>query len=684
MKQRWPEEVANDLSPRRRLSLLLVLLAVFPLGCAGLEAPTEGDRREGETSLGGKADSARGPIEKISCRAAESFVRRGDFTTVEVEALDAQGAASKNHQLFVEPPIGYRVVQGDKIIFDEDGSYTVSCCALDSDRCDDFAVQVGELDPAFSFSIAPFTRSTNARIEGRAIQYGEVPAQVIIDGSQVPVDQEGRFTIDRPVQRGLNSFTLIAKGRDGRESQRTAWTIAGPFLDDSTRREEGLGRVQVSLGPQAYPKLTALAEALVLREVDKLSESADFQRPQEGRQLGYQWVLTPREIQLPAFNLEIQEGPLTNQFVLSAVVPRVLFLGDAKTRFGGGTWVERGLQVYANFSLSLTLESREGAIFVADSEVELGRLELDIDGFPGFFETIIQTFLRGTVKGSIRDLVHRQVKRALESVAEGFSYRTEATLPAPLKGALELGADLADLSIYNGGLSVGLSFSASGEPEPDRIDTPGPLAPLAPLSAPSMRAAYEAQLQLSILNGLLYEAWRSGGLDTIIIDDTPPGADDFLDTEHLTVLVSPLLPPVIRAGDQAGEFIVEFGAFQADGVLEGALGVWNCSLHAGGRARVRFSGAGNQLTVNTSVESLQSNVLIAPAGLEREPVRRLLEAELSQDVLPQLMEILKTVDLPEAQLGTLGVEGLSTLRADQLEFYKEDASVSFYAELLFE
>ena len=67
-----------------------------------------------------KADVSSGPIEKLSCQIEESFVRKGSFARIKVDALDAEGISSRNYELKPTPSIGTRVVQRNQIIFDLD------------------------------------------------------------------------------------------------------------------------------------------------------------------------------------------------------------------------------------------------------------------------------------------------------------------------------------------------------------------------------------------------------------------------------------------------------------------------------------------------------------------------------------------------------------------------------------
>ena len=104
-----------------------VTLFFFSLSCA--ESAYEADSEEYNNGFG-KADVSSGPIKTLSCQVENSFIRKGSFARIKVNALDAEGVASRNYELRPQPSVGTRVVQRNQIIFDLDGAYTVSVVRL--------------------------------------------------------------------------------------------------------------------------------------------------------------------------------------------------------------------------------------------------------------------------------------------------------------------------------------------------------------------------------------------------------------------------------------------------------------------------------------------------------------------------------------------------------------------------
>ncbi|MEE2785702.1 MAG: hypothetical protein VX589_00050 [Myxococcota bacterium] len=644
------------------------MLFIWCAGCSDDVLRTETSH---ETAVfeGDKADSVRGPIASIRCDATESFVRRGGFAEISIEAHDQQGRLSKNYELVVEPAAGHRVVQRNKVIFDEDGSYTVRCCARDSENCDELAIQVGELAPALTLSLPAFGDGPTIRIEGRTRQRGENPAKLSINGKTVAVDAEGRFRETLPIEGGLNVFKLVAQGDDGQQTVRHGWTMGGPFGVLGERDAASGPLLQLALGQSAYPQLARIVKALVVREVAQLSNNERFRTPQQGSQLGYQWTMMPTSVSVSDIEMTFEAGPGADQMTIIGQFPSVLFLADAETRAGSGDWHQRKLQATAQFTIMLTVGVRDGLLQADNLQVNLRHFELEISDLPGFFEDILEIFLRGTVKNTVHTAVEKAVEKALLSIVQGFDFSHTLPLPAPLQGELELGASLHAFHMSQGGLVVDMNPIVFGLPEPDRETAPGTHWSSASLSSMPMQAPYEAQFHLNYLNGVLFEAWRSGGLNFTFVQDEPIAADgdEYFKTERLTLFMNPHLPPLLGLGERPGEVVLEFGAMHIDGVLESELGNWNSSIVVGGRARASIRGDATGFEIAVATESLEADVLIAPAGLEREATRRLLAHVIAKKVLPELLDVLTLIRIPSADLSGLQLPGITWLVAGEYD-----------------
>ncbi len=159
---------------------------------------------------------------------------------------------------------------------------------------------------------------------------------------------------------------------------------------------------------------------------------------------------------------------------------------------------------------------------------------------------------------------------------------------------------------------------------------------------------------------------------------------DLIQAKSLTLFITPQLPPVVKMGQRDGELVLEIGEVYVDGILESDLGVWNTTLTAGGTLRALITATEDGIQVSTTTERLEVDVLITPAQWEIEPTRQLLESVIAKSILPKYMDILKELPIPNADLSSLQLPNIQSLRIKSLNFKSDQTSLSAQAEISME
>ncbi len=656
----------------RGLSLAICLAA---FSCAESASISEEERGGGPY---GKADVTAGPIEDISCSIEQSFVRRGSFATLQVKAKDADGALSRNYQLVTEPKIGTRVVQRDQVIFDLDGLYTVHCCALDAQRCDQVAVRVGEIAPALAVSVDPFTENV-ALLKGHAQDRSGRPAKVSVNGNVVSSDESGHFEARVASPTGLNHYEVVAVGSEGEQSTRHAWTIGGPFngideLDPSA--------IRLRLSQDSYPLMSQILTAYFIKLADDASNSEDLSVPQTGSTLGYEYEVTPSRLGLGETQVRLAAGAQVDELVLMVSLENFQAFADSQTRFGGGDWKHREVVISADLYIEVPFTLHSQGIDIGQVKTDVNDLQVEISDMPGFIEGILEVAFDRSIQKKLVKMVESVGDQGLSEVLTQFEFNKSITLPEPFTGDLDLTGRVSELQVDEQGVTLGIGLSVDGETDPARLDAPGPL--MTSVQGPSLNngAAYELAFHLDALNRILFSAWQTGSLDMVSMKDQPFGErDDVFGDQSLALFVTPMIPPVARVGDRSGELIIDLGALRIDGVLQSDLAVLNCALEAGASIRVLLSSDQVALTSSAALKDLKADVLIAPAGWETEPTRELVARIIEEDIAPKYAELLQSTPIIEADLSALGLSEINALITRSLSVSTTMNSLTMSADL---
>lgn len=669
MTPRAPEAA---LTPR---VLILAIVAVALSACGG--DPATDLAAAGAAAGTGKADVTVGPIVSIRCQASESFVRRGDFTEIVVDARDAHGAQSRNWELVVTPPQGVRVAQRNKVIFNDDGSFDVACVARDADLQDHAAVQVGRTAPALSVAAPAFSLRDEALLTGVALGRDGEPAQVTVDGVAVTVDAEGRFSSELPTPGGLGRFEVVATDAGGESTVRRVWSLAGPFGDLDRFAGDSL---RVGLDGEALGQVAAavarVAEARLLDPAFQAEILADLVG---GDRDGRRWdvTITGYHFARP----EVSLTPADDGLAFSLVLPQVRVDGGGAYKLPLFSWVERDMTMTArSVSVRGVVRAEGGSRLVASGVTgAFDDLKVDVEGLPGFIERLLLGWVDDDLREALEDGAARGLDEALDAVAEGFTFTRDVDLPEPLLGPLVVEGALGRVAVGPEGLSVGLQVTVDGETDPLRVDAPGPWQPAGGAPPPlTAGGPYQAALSLDLLNVFAFAAWQTGALDVAgHIEARRLEGDDSSAPMlgELDWFVELRLPPVVSPGAAPGELLVDIGDIRADVIVDSELGPANTSAACGGRVAVRFAVVEGALTLEASVVALDVDMLVAPLGVEPELWRRYIERLLAARVLPDLVGFLAEMPVPErVDLTSLEVAGLEALEVHGLTLHPAGAA----------
>lgn len=664
--------------PNRWTKFLLGCVVVLLLAGCGPEPGVSGDGAgDGNSSAGapdeygvGKGDQVTvGPITSLSCKAKESFVEIGGYVEVEVAARDEEGRESRNYTVEVLPRASARVVQRNKVIFDEAGAFDIRCLSNDSTHTDLASVMVGYTEPALSVHARSFVEGDRVRITGRAVGAENAALVVELDGQRTQLGADGSFDATMPARVGsLNRFHVVATDSSGRRSDRNVYAVVGQFGD---LQEPTSDAVRVSLGPDIYVQLAILVEKVIAGlpagQTDRSDniEFADLLSKETGRKLGTDWEFDPIAVGSTPPNVALT--PVANGIRVDVVFDRAYI--DATIRTGEpGDWRERDMRGDIDHLVVSAVLRVNGPNDLGIEAVTTEWLSLDINisDFPNWIEDIFVHFLEDKVKNMIRDGIERAGNKALVGALEGFGVVKDFDLPEPLVTTMTTSSTISTLTATAEGLDVGLSFGIDGETDPLRADAPGPLRYPERSTDFVVHEGYQVALALEPLNDLFFAAWQTASLDLTFDFDsgiaTPPDAPQVY---SVIAFAEPALPPVLTPTATPGVFRLDLGGIRVDAVFETSLGMANVAAVLGASATIRLSGERQGFSTQVSLDETHVDILVAPFSLEREAVEKIMEELVIPELLPDFASVVGNFPIPEADLSGLGV-GLSTLAIENV------------------
>lgn len=651
------------------------------------------DETGGETNSatnpggGGKGDTTVDPIASLSCSAEKSFVEIGGFVEIDVDARDDDGRQSRNFTLEVVPNSSARVVQRNKVIFDEAGAFDIHCVSNDSPHRDTTSVMVGYTEPALSVNNRSFVERDRVRITGRAVAAENAPIFVEIDGYITELADDGTFDATMPAEVGkLNRFHVVATDSRGRTSDRNVYAVVGQFGDLQEPTENA---VRVGMGPDVYPQLANLVERVIsglpagqTERSDNL-QFEDLLSMSEGENLGIDWQFDPETVGSTPPNVTLT--PMASGIRVDVVFDEAYI--DALVRTGEpGDWRERDMRGDVdNLVVSGVLRvNGPDDLGVQDVTTEWDSLDVDVADFPNWIVDIFVYFLEDNFRDMMRDGIERAGNQALVGALEGFGVDRQFDLPEPLVTTMTTSSTLSTLAATRDGLDVGLSFGIDGETDPLRADAPGPLRFAERSTEFDAHEGYQAAVALEPINDLFFAAWQTASLDlTWEFDDGIFTPTDGPQISSIIAFADPQLPPVLSPTDTPGVFELNIGEVRIDAVFDTSLGMANVAGVLGASATVELSAEGDGFAVKVTVDETQVDVLVAPFSLEREAVEQIMEDLVLPELAGDVASVAANFPIPEADLTGLEV-GLETLAVENVRLTESapDAALSVRTDVV--
>jgi hypothetical protein len=649
----------------RHLLLLSAALALSLAGCVGdnSESGADGGGPAG-VGAGGKADVTVGPIVSMRCRPDQTFVRRGGVVRMEVDAPDAAGDQSRNYELTVEPAFSARVVQRSRVIFDQDGVYTIVCKSLDSALEDRTAVSVGEQAPALAVNAPGVLTGDRLLLVGRATSFDGGPTAVSVDGTDVAVDTDGSFQVDLPLGSGLERHDVIATDSTGDTSLRRVWAMGGPYGDLNAVPADV---VRLDVAVAAYPEIARLVEGRVR---SLMADDTEFREavfgPHEGSAAGWDWRFEGSDIGFGTVSVELK--PHADGLIVHARLEGLFITGQLFTNgLFGDSWAQEAIRAdidWLELDARLKVQGLQSA-GAEDVEVTLGDLEIDLADSWRITENILERMLQGKIPTLMGEGIEAQTGELVTALAQGLERTFDVDLPAvvPAPRVLQAEMKLSGMFADQRGLHMGLHFGFDGETDPLRLSTPGPFAEAASTAPLPGTGSYEVAVDQSVLNNLMFAIWQTGQMDLeFIVPADALGSDQPLAPQmgEIDVFVTPQMPPVVQM-IAADTLLLTVGDVRVDGILESELGAANISLAVGAQVEVKIAAGDGTLQIQAMTSDVTVDVLVPPMGMEREGTRRWGARLVELEVMPKIAELLTSFEFPVSDLSDKGL-GVNQMR----------------------
>ncbi len=590
---------------------------------------------------------------------------------------------------------------------DEDCSDDDPCTAdvCEAGACTvDGTVISNECRPAIDVDFPPRAATLRSSspvvgVTGRVSSEAGAITSLRINGDEVPVGSDGRFSHDVTARTGGNVLVLETvddQGVERRRVQSFLWSTDyhAPAEDRSGMLADGLaiwlGQESLDDGDHALPvDDIATLLGLALGAID-LGSFVDPSSPMASA-VGCDVYVQDLWSASSDVTLEAIDGGLRMTATLYGVEGD-LFYDCALSNHDGGFSVD-SVQAVTDVLVDVNAE-HQLALAVIDPRTTVSGLSIWADGALGFALDVFQGLIVDTVVADLEASLTDQLT-GLMGPAVGLALGAmapNAVLQFPRTGSDEpilvrLTTDFHEVEFEDG--------EVPPDPPPlqggDLVERGGayalePVAPYENLGVPDRngcgvgaleipvlrQAPLEIALTDDLLNQLLHGAWRGGMLEFEMPPELLP--EDTAIISDLAVKVSGMLAPTASDCGPDGRLRLHIGDIRIDGSLvlgdEPLTFVAYSSLEAGLDVVPTETGIGIALA---EVEHIETELTVAePAGIEAEPtLRAVLETQLVEGVLGSLGGSgFGGIDLPQLDVSvTLGLPPGSAM----LQIVAEDA-----------
>lgn len=540
-------------------------------------------------------------------------------------------------------------------------------------------------------------------IQGRVADIAGID-RVTVDGEPVPLSAEGRWSIERPVEWGLNVHEVVATDENGNESSALCvYFAADDYLAEQSPLPDALLlRMAQGAIDDGAPDDPISSIADVLRRIlnsqglrDTIHQAALAQNPIvpnecRTRVLGvclFRFGVDYQDTQIGGPNalaITLVDGGMRVEATVRELTVQARLRGTLGNR---ARITARRITIALTFNVNRRFDGNPSVTLRSLDRVDVGDLDSDFSGFiTGFIlELAFEAFeglIRRTVVDALRDFMENNINAALAdlltnldigALAQGFDVPS-LTGGAPVR--LTLAPQLSTIDFAPGRALIGVQTLVQG---PNRNPTRNPGVPLPPGSfSPQLPGdrTVGASVSLALMNQIMHRLWRAnyfdaeaGGLVDGVGADLPDGAEVFLDLP---------VPPAIIGTDGDSRITVFLGPANAGVIYPGIFAEpFPLSLAAEVRVNVRLQNERDVVFEGVEVTALHLGL---GGATVQQRSRQILEQTLTrivQSVVDRaLNDGLPSLPLPEfvipQSLGQFGLPvgrglGLRQARLDGTE-----------------
>jgi len=509
-------------------------------------------------------------------------------------------------------------------------------------------------------------------VTGNVFDYPAGLDLLTIDGDIVTPDGAGYFSYTKNFVYGFNWIETRASDIEGNESIDRRSVLSGSFHPKDQRLEEGitifLGDNNDGLGAlEEYAEgyISDLDISSMLPQGNIVDESDCAWNTWWGCALSYSFRLKLTDASYGSAALDISTH---NDGTIHADVTISQIDIDYEVR---GTVDNNGSVTANNATINMVLTP---SVSNDQLGINLDSVQANISGINfnagGLLGDVIDFFgIDGLIEGEIesfaidalQDVVTDTVPETIESVLSEFSIEENFDV---MGTTYTLSSVPSDVFVNNAGLTLYMTSNLTGDSWVQPSDGLGSLTANITAPAWSSGTGLGINLNLDIINQLLYQAW-GGGILALNLDTNTLGIDSddlsiiFPNATDLRITVDALLPPAAVENNgavelQAGDIYIA--------VHNGELsaGDVRLELYASLTAPMEISIVNNTITPTIGEPTLSFNV-VHPNNAEASSTETLLSA-LVPYIIPNLENLISGIELP--QLGDFGFANLNSSIGD--------------------
>ena len=510
-----------------------------------------------------------GPVASIDLVLSSTDLDPGDDVTYSIATMDEYGnAADVETELTVSDGV---IVDDDVITFPIEGIFVCTASIPDTDLSDTETVIIDDSSPDLIITTpdrADSTTEDTVAVEGTAVDAFTGLASLTISGEDVYVDDDGTFAHDLTLNYGINIIETVAVDGDVDSNEvRDVRSVlqVGEWINPARYRADAL-LVRINEGTGGLDQLGAIAPTIM--------DSVDLESLLGGELYsasGGSWIFS-YDISMTATDVSYGDASVAVDAVADGTLELRLTVSDLRMDF-----------VVEGDAPFVSLPS-EGAVTIDAMHVDISVRPTIVDGALSFEDV--------TVSVPEPDGLTVSIDSGLSSLASFIGIDIDTLVVAEMRSAVEgavagetdglFDGILGDFAIEETFEVSGMTYSLLAEPDSIDVDDDGMIIafdtrvipeevlsagaidgiediPGFDWSAPELMAdgsGVQLAMSTDLLNQLMFAMWQGGLLDQELTAEDL-GVDPavlalvFSDVEDLTMVTTPLLPPVFTPREES-------------------------------------------------------------------------------------------------------------------------------------